>query len=134
MILIRKTIAIFLLLTVVAYSGGVSISKHFCKGKITSRAFNTAAKPCKKASCKKHQTRELGYTKPSCCNTEQDFFKSFNFEKNQVSQSFVLAIAEMVYPKLIVSDYTSSTKLRVEFYKPPPDPTPIYVRIERYLI
>ena len=129
----KKTLSIILLLVVVAYSGGVSISKHLCKGKVVSRAINSEAKVCKKAKCELHISDRTSVSKKSCCDSKSDFFKSFNFEENPAANNFILATAEILFRTISIPVITS-TSSRVDYYEPPPNEIPIYIQVESFLI
>ena len=128
----KKILSIFLLLVVVAYSGGIKISKHLCKGKVVSRAINHEAKVCKRAKCEINFSDRTAVSKKSCCDSESDFFKSFNFEENTTANNFILANAYFYFPTISIPVITS-TSSRVDYYEPPPN-VPIYIRVERFLI
>jgi len=129
----KKILTILLLLVLVAYSGGVSISKHLCKGKIVTRAFNSEAKVCKRAKKQTVFSDVTSVSKPSCCDNEHDFFKSFTFEKNTPFKPLVLAAAEISFPCISIPVITS-TSSRVDYYEPPPGRLPTYLKIECLLI
>ncbi|MCT4622386.1 MAG: hypothetical protein N4A46_02095 [Schleiferiaceae bacterium] len=133
-----KTIfAMFISVIVIGYSGGLNIAKHFCKGKVVSKSFNYEVEECGGAdrlefnSC---NPEKLVLSSVPCCKTESQFYKSFDFEKDNLVKGFVF---EDVTVNKLEKKAFSAPLLKVNspnLERPPPESIPIFIRLERFLI
>jgi len=133
MILAKQIAIIFLSLVTLSYSGGIAITKHYCKNKIVDKAINSEVKKCKKAAAAKPFSGETEYQKPSCCSTDFGFFKSSDFENANIE---LLSVTHYETPIWTSKPVVSAKNSFVESHQksPPLSKLPIYVLVESYLI
>ncbi len=82
--IIRKIASFFLVVVFLAFSGGVHIGKHFCKGELIDLAINSEVDKCSKSISPEFPEKGLALSQLSCCNTEIDFYQS---DYSQIVQS-----------------------------------------------
>lgn len=133
MILAKQIAIILLSLVTLSYSGGIAITKHYCKNKIVDKAINSEVKKCKKATASKPFSGETEYQKPSCCSTDFGFFKSSDYENTNTE---LLSIAHFETPFCSTNPVVKVKSLFVESHQkaPPLSKNPIYILVESYLI
>ena len=132
--LLKKIITFVLILLFAGYAGGISISKHLCKGKVVAKAVNREVKVCNKAkSSTTPFTENTSYSEKSCCDTEVDFFQSDTFSKGKTALQTVA-----LFKPLPVTDKLVRIAPVILFRALPAPPllhnAPVYKAIERYLI
>lgn len=133
MILAKRIAVIFLSLLTFSYSGGIAITKHYCKHKIVSKAINSEVKKCSKAVAFTPFSKESQVQKPNCCSTDFAFFKSNDFEK---TSKIIFADFTALEPQQTAPVFVSYQNNRAERFKssPPLPNLPIYIFVESYLI
>ena len=133
MIFVKQIAIIFLSLVTLSYSGGIAITKHYCKNKVVAKAINSEVKKCNKATNATPFSGETEYQIPSCCSTDFGFFKSSDFEDSQVE---ILTIAHFDIPVYFLKPVIIEKNLFVASHQkaPPLSKRPIYVMVESYLI
>ena len=126
----------FLMVAVVfAYSGGITIAKHYCKTEVVDLAINSVVEKCKGAKKSTPISSEPIFSERSCCSDEIASFKSFNF---QLSEKILLDnIGDAGSPLLFEDEPLKGFKngpVFISLKSPPLTPLPIFKVLERYLI
>lgn len=131
---IKNITAVFLVATVLAFSGGLNISIHLCKGEIVSKALNGNAEKCKGASTFAGPLSSgLSFSKKSCCDSESGFYKTFSFEKTAVAKANFQAAIVFTTPVTIQKPIAA--QVLITRIKGPPLPSvKLHKVLEQYLI
>jgi len=135
MLLTRKIFSIALTILILAYSGGISITKHLCEGKVIAKAVNAEVKKCKKSESLSLSTNseERQFNERSCCDTESMFFQANAFEKNASDLNYSVATltTPITFDLALVLDEPSFIIFGLS---PPIVGPPIYLAYEQFLI
>ena len=128
--ILRTSILIIISVTLTAYSGGLSLSKHWCAGEVVSKSINMLNEEC---SDMETPMQEPGINKPSCCANEYAFFQSDHFQKDQSLEFHPADLISDSYGNLIVQVPFVQPK-SIPFYAEPPPDLPVYIKVQRFLI
>lgn len=132
--ILRKIAVLFLMLVFLAFSGGIHIGKHFCKGELVDLAINTKVNTCSKSIYFDFPEKGLAFSQLSCCNTEIDFYQSDHSQKEQID--FPSIISQDDFQLFELNDWVCSGS-DIDFKIPPLlsyHAPPLYILHECYLI
>ncbi len=136
----RKITSILCALLIIGMSGGVHISKHFCRGELVDRSLNSFVEKCSVDSPEGEnatpQERETRFSKKSCCETEHLFLQTDKLAKQVDSHSLLFISATFIDWEASEIEFTSGGKT---IPRQPPDKQNkngqhLYILHEQYLI
>lgn len=132
--ILRKIASVFLLLVFLAFSGGIHIGKHFCKGELIDLAINSKVDKCNKTISFEYPEKGLAFSQLSCCNTEVDFYQADHSQKESIDNFTTLSFTTSYVDDLIELINTSA---RIDESIPPlliHHTPPLFILHESYLI
>ena len=134
--LVRKIVVVLLSALTLIFSGGLTISKHYCKAELIDLAINAPVKKCKGAENAYTVPANGGplLTKQSCCNDVIDSFQTNTFQKSSDLPDYQFAsIAAAV---VVINDIPTHQPVKSFFqgHSPPLSKQRSYKIFERYLI
>ncbi|GAB5557057.1 MAG: hypothetical protein SchgKO_12700 [Schleiferiaceae bacterium] len=134
---IYRIVSIACTLLIIGMSGGIHISKHFCRGELVDRSLNSFVEKCSADSSKSENTtpqnNETRFSKKSCCETEHLFLQTDHLSKQVDSPSLLYVSTTYFEWDTPVIEIASSGKTTP---RPPPNRCgqPLYILHEQYLI
>ena len=131
-----KQIAVIILSALtLCYSGGITISKHYCKADLIDLAVNTPVQKCKGAEKASSTDSSTGYTEKSCCS---DVVASFQTNSFNQTTSFVDVITftylVSAYVPILATKQPSKLLAIVNGLAPPLSKRHWHILLERFLI
>lgn len=129
MTLLKKFIALFISILIIAYSGGISIAQHYCADNLKSTHLNTPITSClgeEETPCKP------GINKAPCCQDEYSFFETHAFDKNgktTITFAEISNVRDFKLPSII-----ETIEETLHNYSLPPPDVKSYIRHEQFLI
>ncbi|MDX5404780.1 MAG: hypothetical protein LPK46_05125 [Bacteroidota bacterium] len=131
----QKVISIFISLLILGYSGGLTVSTHFCNEDLVDRSIILPAKKCEAATKSAPQEQDPHFKRPSCCLDFVSEFKSQQFSTHQK-----IPFVKDFFPSdkfEITSDpvfQDSEPTFLIPNTKAPPDKVSRHIRFEQFLI
>ena len=129
-VLLLRYIYVFLIgSSILAYSGGISISKHYCAGDLVSKSINVTNDACSDMNT---PLNKEGYNKVSCCLDEFHFYQASEYD-HLTKDIASVAVLNKDFDTYVDKKITNSRTRFALLAKPPPD-LPIYLKVRHLLI
>lgn len=135
MVFLQKAISILISLLILGYSGGLSVSTHFCNEDLVDRSILLPAKKCEAAS------RSIPYSqdgpsvnRPSCCLDIFSEFQSDSFARDQAAFFPEFSAFAIVATPYELNIQKKEIPFLLPNQKAPPNPISKHILYEQFLI
>lgn len=131
----RFILVVVMSVMVLAYSGGITIAKHFCRTELIDLAINGVVKKCDGAKNKTPKSNKPIFSEKSCCSDVVFSFKSFNFQLS--SEAKIPTHIPAIVSGFSIIKEVKPTILNVVptiIKSPPRAPLPIFKVLGQFLI
>jgi hypothetical protein len=132
--LFKQIVAILLSALTLSFSGGITISKHYCKADLVDLAINAPVQKCKGAEKTATPHSKTGYTEKSCCTDVVASFQTNSFNQTASFIDVTPTYLVLAYVPMVVTYQPSKVLAIVNGLAPPLSKRYLHVLFERFLI